>query len=185
MSKETISREDAINEVRKACRQFAMLYFHFSRALVDEFGVDRARELIQKAIFELAIDRSGQLREKAEEKGLPYTIESFMQVIDIPFLGWVKELGKNHCPYAETWRKYYDEHPWFKEIAPFYCDVIDTTNAEHFTQTHSHTLHQNVLIEGDSCEREYFESETVKKGGYSYGGKPGIKTDETKENKNI
>ena len=30
-------------EVRKAARQFAMLYFHLAKTLVEEFGEDRAR----------------------------------------------------------------------------------------------------------------------------------------------
>ncbi len=166
-----ISRREAVEEVRKACRQFAMLYFHFSKTLIDELGEKKGLELIQKAIFELALDRSQQLRDKAAAEGLAYTMQSFMQGVDIPFLGWVKELGRDHCPYAETWRKYFDEYPWFQKVAALYCDVIDTTNAENFTQSMSHRITQNVLFCGESCEREYFESELVKKGVYSYGKK--------------
>lgn len=102
MSDNTLPYEDAVCEVRKACRQFAMLYFHFAKVLVEELGIERAKPLIQKAVFELSLDRSGQLREKAAQEGLPYTMESFMKLVDLPFIGWVKELGRDHCPYAET-----------------------------------------------------------------------------------
>lgn len=169
--KKSIEYQDAVKEVRKACRQFAMLYFHFAKVLVEELGEDKAKPLIQKAIFELAIDRSDQLREKAIKQGLPCTMETFMKISDLPLIGWVKELGRNHCPYAETWFQYFDEYPWFKEIAPLYCDVIDTTNAENFTQGLSHKITKNVLTGGESCEREYFASEQVSKGIYSYGEK--------------
>ena len=169
--KNLIEFQDAVKEVRKACRQFAMLYFHFSKVLVEEFGKDKAKPLIQKAIFELAIDRSEQLREKASKQGLEFTMESFMKVIDLPMIGWVKELGRDHCPYAEVWREYFDEYPWFKEVAPLYCDVIDTTNAENFTRSLSHRITKNVLTGSESCEREYFESEQVIKGVFSYGEK--------------
>lgn len=169
--KKMIEYENAVQEVRKACRQFAMIYFHFSKVLVEEFGEDKAKSLIQKAVFELAIDRSDKLREKASKVGLPLTMENFMKITDLPMIGWVKELGRNHCPYGETWLEYFEEFPWFKEIAPFYCDVIDTTNAENFTQKLSHKITENVLTGGRSCEREYFASEKVTKGVFTYGEK--------------
>lgn len=172
MSEKTmIDYQEAVNEVRKACRQFAMLYFHFAKVLVEELGKDKAKPLIQKAIFELAVDRTNQLREKASKQGLDFTMETFARVTDLPMMAWVQELGKNHCPYAEAWVKYFDEYPWFQELAPLYCDVIDTTNAENFTQCVSHRITKNVLTGGETCEREYFESEQVKKGVFSYGEK--------------
>jgi len=166
-----IELQNSVIDVRKACRQFAMLYFHFSKVLVEELGVEKAKPLIQKAVFQLAIDRSNQLREKAESQGLECTMENFMKITDLPMTGWVKELGRNHCPYAETWVKYFDEYPWFKELAPLYCDVIDTTNAENFTKNMSHKITENVLTGGESCQRIYFPSEQVSKGVYSYGEK--------------
>lgn len=166
-----IELQNTVVDIRKACRQFAMLYFHFSKVLVEELGIEKAKPLIQKAIFELAIDRSDQLRQKAEGQGLALTMENFMKITDLPMTGWVKELGKDHCPYAETWVGYFDDYPWFKELAPLYCDVIDTTNAENFTGHMSHKITENVLTGGDSCKRTYFPSELVSKGVYSYGEK--------------
>lgn len=167
----TIEYQEAVKEVRKACRQYAMLYFHFSKVLVEELGEDKAKPLIQKAIFELAVDRSEQLRGKAEKLGLPLTIETFMEISDLPLIGWVRELGVNHCPYAETWFKYFDEFPWFKEISPLYCDVIDTTNAENFTRGLSHKITENVLLGGTGCQRQYFQSNKVAEGVFTYGEK--------------
>lgn len=169
--KNMIQYEDAVNEVRKACRQYAMLYFHFSKVLVEELGEEKAKPLIQKAVFNLAIDRSDQLRKKASEQGLEYTMENFMKITDLPMIGWVKELGRNHCPYAEAWVKYFDDFPWFRELAPLYCDVIDTTNAENFTKNLSHKITENVLTGGEYCQRQYFTSEQVQKGVLSYGEK--------------
>ena len=57
----TIDKKTAVDQVRKASRQFAMLYFHFSKVLVEEVGQAKAKELIQQAVFELAIDRSEQV----------------------------------------------------------------------------------------------------------------------------
>jgi hypothetical protein len=136
---------------------------------VEELGEEKATILIQKAVFELSKDRSDQLRTKAEEQGLDYSQESFRKVTDLPLIGWVKALGRNHCPYAETWVKYYNENPWFKKMAPLYCDVIDTTNVENFTRKLSHKITQNVLLGAQSCERIYYPDENVANGGFTYG----------------
>jgi hypothetical protein len=73
------------------------------------------------------------------------------------------------CPYAETWTGYFRDYPWFRRFASLYCDVIDTTNIENFTRTTSHRITKNLLWGDASCEREYFESEKVKRGIFTYG----------------
>lgn len=159
-------------QVRKAARQFAMLYFHFCKVLYERCGLERTKEIVQKTIFELALDRSGQMREKALAQGLRAdSVEDFMSVTDLPLAGWLPELKENHCPYAQVWRGYLEQYPWFKELAPFYCDVIDTTTIENFTGCLSHRITQNVILEGCECRREYFESEKVRQGEYTYGTK--------------
>lgn len=165
----TILRKDAVAQVRKGGKQFAMLYFHFVKTLVEKFGIEIAKELVKETIFNLGIERSNGLRKSAEELDLEYTMENIMKITDIPFLGWDKSLGINHCPYAEQWLTYYEDYPWFQEFAPFYCDIIDTTNCENFTRSTSHRITKNVLTGDATCEREYFDSEEVKKGDYTYG----------------
>jgi len=163
-----IEYDQAVLEVRKSCRQFAMLYFNFCKVLVEELGYDQAKPLIQKSVFSLSLDRTNQLREKAKEQGISFTCEGFNAVSDLAGIGWVKELGRNHCPYAQTWISYFEEYPWFRELAPLYCDVIDTTNIENFSRTLSHKLTKNVLLGDESCERIYFASDEVAKGNFTY-----------------
>lgn len=168
----TVTRELMVNEIRKAARQFAMLYFHFCKTLYEEFGLEKAKDLVRQTVFDQAVDRSDLLRKKALEQGKTTESEKeMMEVIDLPLLGWIPQWGEDHCPYAEVWRGYFEEYPWFKELAPFYCDVIDTTVIENFSKRLSHRITQNVLISGTSCEREYFESDAVKRGEYTYGNK--------------
>ena len=156
----TVPRELLVSEVRKAARQFAMQFFHFSKVLYDQFGLEKTKDIVRQTVFELAVDRSDQLREKALAQGLKAdSVEDFMSVIDLPFTGWIPEWGEDHCPYAEVWRTYFDKYPWFREIAPFYCDVIDTTTIENFSKCLSHRITQNVILEGTCCKREYFESD--------------------------
>ncbi|MGN1345982.1 MAG: hypothetical protein ACI4V1_04300 [Eubacteriales bacterium] len=168
----TVDRALMVDQIRLEARQFAMLYFHFVKTLYETFGAERAKELVQKTIFEQGVDRSDVLRAKAEAAGLDTTSkESFRKVSDLPFCGWIREWGRDHCPYAEIWRDYVERYPWFREFATFYCDVIDTTTIENFSRHLSHRITQNVIVEGESCERVYFESDAVKEGKFTYGTK--------------
>jgi hypothetical protein len=168
----TVERKLMVDQIRKAARQFAMLYFHFCKVLYESYGPEKTKELVRQTIFEQAVDRSDKLRDKAIAEGRGTdTVQDFMEGIDLPFCGWIPEWGKDHCPYAQVWREYTEQYPWFQELATFYCDVIDTTTIENFTKHLSHRITQNVILEGESCERIYFESEAVKKGEYTYGKK--------------
>jgi hypothetical protein len=160
-----------VKEVRKACYQFALQYFHFCKTLVDSLGEEKALPIVQKTIFGLSIDRSNKMRDKAKELGLETTLENFGKVTDLArsgWDGWTPDQGGVKCPYAEVWLTYYDEHPWFKRFASLYCDVIDTTNIENFTRTTSHRITKNLLWGDDECSRQYFESEQVKQGIFTY-----------------
>ncbi|MDR3173989.1 MAG: L-2-amino-thiazoline-4-carboxylic acid hydrolase [Treponema sp.] len=161
-----------IGELRLACRQFAMLYFHFCKTLVEALGEEAALGLAQRAVFTLALDRTDRTRAKALAQGLEPALENFPQVNDLPLAaweGWKPEMGGCRCPYAETWLGYFEAAPWFKPFASLYCDVIDTTNIENFSRTTSHRIKRNLLWGDPACEREYFESGEVKRGIFTYG----------------
>jgi hypothetical protein len=161
-----------VKEVRKACYQFAMQYFHFCKTLADTLGEEKAFPIVQQAIFELSIDRSDKMRAQAQAAGLEPVLENFLKVTDLArsgWDGWDPSLGGVFCPYAEVWLTYFDQHPWFKRFAPLFCDVIDTTNIENFTRTTSHRITKNLLWGDNECRREYFESEQVKQGIFTYG----------------
>ena len=169
---EPVERRQMVYEIRKVARQFAILYFYFCKTLYDTFGLERTKELVRQTIFELAVDRSDEMRAKARAEGVCFdTVKDFRSVTDLPKCGWIPEWGADHCPYGQVWREYAKEYPWFLELAPYYCDVIDTTTIENFSRHLSHRLVQNVIISGESCEREYFESEKVREGAFTYGSK--------------
>ena len=44
----TVPRELLVSEVRKAARQFAMQFFHFSKVLYDQFGLEKTTVPTQK-----------------------------------------------------------------------------------------------------------------------------------------
>ena len=168
----TVDRALMVDQIRKAARQFAMQYFHFCKTLYERYGHDTAKDIVRQTVYELAVDRSDQIRAKSLAAGRKAdNVDDFMTDIDLPFQGWIPEWGEDHCPYAEVWRTYFDQYPWFREFGPFYCDVIDTTTIENYTKCLSHRITQNVILEGDKCTREYFASEAVKEGKYTYGEK--------------
>lgn len=158
-AEETISKATAVAEVRKACFHFADLYFHFSKTLIDELGLKKGKELIERSVRSRAVDRGTKLRATAEALGIAPTNDNFYSVTDIPFLGWDTSLGREHCPYAAAWLARYDEEPWFPEIAAFYCDVNDPLVSEVFTGDTTHTITKNVLRGDDICDRVYFPIE--------------------------
>lgn len=157
-----------VEGIRSECRQFAMLYYHLCKVLVEELGIEDAKVKVQRILYSLSIDRTNKLREKAEKANLPCTLKTFNEINDLPADGWVNGLGKNHCPYAECWFTYFKKSPWFRTFAPLYCNVIDTTNIENFTKMLTHKLIKNVLTGDDTCERIYVESEKVQNGEFTY-----------------
>ncbi|MCL1993858.1 MAG: L-2-amino-thiazoline-4-carboxylic acid hydrolase [Spirochaetes bacterium] len=165
-----------LTDLRLACKQFAMLYFHFCKTLKDAFGADKALPIAQKAVFEFGLDRTDRARERAAALGIETNVENFPQANDLPSIawtGWKQEMGGVRCPYAEVWLGYFEANAWFKPFASMYCDVIDTTNIENFTRTTSQKITKNLLWGDDCCEREYFESAAAKEGKYSYGERAG------------
>ena len=165
-----------LKDLRLACRQFAMLYFHFCKSIKNALGEDAAFPVVQETIFNLSLDRTDRTRKRAIEQGLEPTVGNFPKVNDLPQAAWSlwkPDMGGVRCPYAEVWLACLKEEPWFKRFASLYCDVIDTTNIENFTQTTSHRITGNLLWGDPGCEREYFESENVKKGIFTYGKRNG------------
>lgn len=153
---ETISRKDAVVEVRKACDQFSDLYFHVAKVLYEHFGTEEAKKLLGEAVASRAQERGKKLAARAQELGLERNIQTFFKVTDIPFLGWDPSYGKYVCPFAESWSKRFESHPWFEEFAPFYCDVNDTTVHENFTGVETQRITKNVLRGDDICDRVFY-----------------------------
>jgi len=161
-------------EARKACRQFAMQYFQFCRALRDALGEPEALKLAQQAVFQLSLDRTDRIREAALAAGVKPAVENFLRFNDLPldaWSGWDASMGGYECPYAEQWVTYFDEHPWFRRFATLYCDVIDTTNIENYSRDTSHRITANVMNGDPACEREYFPSDAVSRGAFTYGSR--------------
>lgn len=165
---EQVDRDFAVDQVRNMAYQFADLYFEFVKELRNEFGEEKALQVVTNVLFKRAKERADKMIQVALQEGIEREPENIGRVSNVPYLGWVPSLGKDHCPYGAAWNKRIIDNPWFQKFACLYCDVTDTTIAEVFTGRYSHKIYENVLLGNENCERTYFLSELVKQGKYTY-----------------
>ena len=166
--KETVSREQAVGEVRNMAFQFADLYYAFVKILRERYGDEEAFDLAQRALYLRASERAQKMIVRAEKEGVPRTPENINKMSDVSYLGWDPSFGTETCPYGAAWNRRIKDDPEFRKYASLYCDVTDTTIAEIFTGSYSHKLHRNVVLGDNSCERTYFPSEKVEKGEITF-----------------
>ena len=166
--KETVSRKQAVEEVRNMAFQFADMYFAFVKVIREKFGEEEAADIAQRVLYMRASERAEKMIRKAEEEGAERTPENINRLSDVSYLGWDSSYGIETCPYGAQWNRRIAEEPWFRKFAALYCDVTDTTIAEVFTADSSHRLYKNVVLGDDSCERTYFPSDEVRRGNRTY-----------------
>ena len=166
--KETVSRKQAVEEVRNMAFQFADMYFAFVKVIREKFGEEEATDIAQRVLYMRASERAEKMIRKAEEEGAERTPENINRLSDVSYLGWDSSYGIETCPYGAQWSRRIAEEPWFRKFAALYCDVTDTTIAEVFTADSSHRLYKNVVLGDDSCERTYFPSDEVRRGKRTY-----------------
>lgn len=165
----TIEREEAVGQVRRMAYQFADLYFAFVDELHRSMDEESMKRIATRVLYRRAKERADAMIVRARELGLERTPENIGVTSDVPYLGWVPELGCEHCPYGAQWLKRIKEAPWFEPYAALYCDVTDTTIAEVFTGKYTHRLTENVVHGAQSCERIYTEDDRVAQGFRTYG----------------
>lgn len=168
-NEEQISRKFAVDEVRNMAFQFSDLYFTFVSELRERLGEEAAVEIATRVVFRRAAERAFDMIRRAEAEGKARVPDNIITLTDVPFLGWDASFGRDMCPYGAAWNRRIAENPWFRRFACLYCDVTDTTIAEIFTGCYSHKLYRNVVLGDETCEREYYLSEDVKNGKYTYG----------------
>lgn len=168
MESNTVSRQQAVGEVRNMAFQFADMYYAFVKVLRDRYGDEEALDIARRVLFMRAKERAEKMIVKAGEEDVERTPENIHDMSDVSYLGWDPSFGVDTCPYGAAWNRRIKDDPEFRKFACLYCDVTDTTIAEVFTGDCSHRLYKNVVLGDDSCERTYFPSEEVKNGVITY-----------------
>ena len=154
--KETISRQEAVANVRLMARRTALLYHYFAKTLVEEMGEEEGKRLIAKAVWAYGEHCGKAVREGVEAMGLPPIDENFNKVSDLPKLGWeastiTLENGETrpivtYCPLAAVWQELGAE-----DLGRLYC-YVDQAKYHAYNPDYKFTHTKNVL-DGDAwCE---------------------------------
>ena len=83
MESNTVSRQQAVGEVRNMAFQFADMYYAFVKVLRDRYGDEEALDIARRVLFMRAKERAEKMIVKAGEEGVERT--------DIEYLGWETE----------------------------------------------------------------------------------------------
>jgi nitroreductase len=149
----TITKKEALENVQRALRRGALIYHYFCETLVQEFGQEKGKELIRKAVDAYG-ERIGQeARIKAQENGLALSPENFES--DLPDDAWETEtvvvegeerVRVHHCPLAAEWLAWGDP-----EKARLYC-YVDQAKMKGFNPEYEY-IHVKNILDGDPyCE---------------------------------
>jgi len=150
---EVISKKEALEKVQRALRRGALIYHYFCETLVEEFGEEKGKELIRKAVDAYGERIGWEAKKKAQDKGLPLSPENFES--DLPDEAWKTEVvivdGEErvrvfHCPLASEWMEWGDP-----EKARLYC-YVDQAKMTGFNPEYEY-IHVKNLLDGDPyCE---------------------------------
>jgi nitroreductase len=150
---EHIPVKESLRQIRLALRRAALIYHYFSDTLIKEFGEERGRELIRKAVDAYGERIGEEARQKALKRGKKLGLDNFES--DLPDIAWETELvvvdGEerarvHHCPLASEWLKWSDH-----KTARLYC-FVDQAKIKAFNPDFEY-IHIKNLLDGDSfCE---------------------------------
>lgn len=153
---QTMSMDEAAQNVRLMARRTALLYFYFAKALVDELGEEEGKRLIAKAVWAYGEHCGRAVREGVQAMGLPPTDENFNKVADLPSVGWdvssvTAENGEVHpiatyCPLAAVWKELGAE-----DLGRMYC-MVDQAKYHAYNPDYEY-IHAHNVLDGDAyCE---------------------------------
>jgi hypothetical protein len=139
------------NPIRRMSRFTALLYYHLTKAIVDEWG-DGAKEVIARGIRAFGLERGRNIAGLVSQAGLELTIENLDRFYDLPITqGWSpnaqyegerKTSRTESCTFADVWK----DKDWV-EVGRLYCDV-DPAIREGYNPDIAYTPTSNIL-EGD------------------------------------
>ncbi len=151
--------ENKKNEVQTAVKKMseltALLYFHLTKAMVEDFGPEAAAT-IEKGVKRFGLERGANIARKVREAGQELTIENLDKFYDMPIVaGWnpqrdYDEQGRKHnvtksCTFADVWLR----KDW-AEIGHIYCEV-DLAIREGYSDNVRYIPEKNILKGDEFC----------------------------------
>jgi hypothetical protein len=154
MKEETVPKKEAMQQLKNMITRTALLHCAFTQTLIEELGEERGKALALKAINRYGDSVGKKAKERAKEKGLPFTRENFQD--DLPPLGWPrrekveingeKRARVHTCYLAEAWKEW-----GVPEIGRLYC-FVDQAKYQSFNPE-LECVHTKNVLDGDPfCE---------------------------------
>lgn len=147
--------------------QMANLYYHLTKAVVEDFGED-AKKTIERGIRNFGLERGRKIAQEVKAAGLPLTLENLDRFYDLPIAeGWdLERTYENNmrmsvtpqCTFADVWL----EKNW-AEVGHIYC-LTDLAIREGYSGNVKFCPIRNIL-EGDAhCQSLSVYRDEAKKG---------------------
>jgi len=154
MKEETVSRQEAAQQMKNMIKRTALLHYAFAETLMKELGEEKGKALARKSIKRYGDLVGKQAKQRAEKKGLSNSKENFQD--DLPSLGWPnreqvevdgeKRARVHGCYLAEAWKEW-----GVPEIGRLYC-YVDQAKYESFNPE-LQCVHVKNVLDGDPfCE---------------------------------
>ncbi|MFX1300898.1 MAG: L-2-amino-thiazoline-4-carboxylic acid hydrolase [Promethearchaeota archaeon] len=149
--KDMISEKECMKQVRQLGNQVGLLFYHFAKKLVNEFGDKKGKRLILEAVRSYGTERGTAIREKVKNAGLELTLENFVKFSDLPAIGWEHtDEGTTYCCYAEVWMD-----RGVEDLGRLYCEV-DFALIEAFNPK-IRVKRIGSILDGDPCCKLVFD----------------------------
>jgi len=154
---EMIPLEQAKREVALVCRRLGLLHLAFAQVLVDEFGAERGKQLVIKAIEDYSRKIGEKKRSIVDSEGLEPTLQNLVKTRDIPTIGmhdrteYLEVDGEKRsrtygCVMAGVWREYGKD-----ELGRLYC-YVDPASIMAYNSDFK-LIHTKAVPDGDEyCE---------------------------------
>ncbi|MFO8109137.1 MAG: L-2-amino-thiazoline-4-carboxylic acid hydrolase [Thermoplasmata archaeon] len=155
MTEEMIGLKEAAKEVELVSRRVALLHISYAKMLTEEFGEERGRELILKAVKGYGRIIGEKRRKEIEERGMEPVPKNFGKgdVLRIPRFGVHSRLEETEdsmklygCAMGKLWREYGEE-----ELGKLYC-YVDPAKYMGFNEDFIQVHRKAVPAGGDFCE---------------------------------
>ena len=152
---ETVTLEEAKEQVRRVSVRLGLLHLSFSRTLINELGEKKGKELILKAIKDYGKRVGEEVKAKVTEQGLDNSPANYKE--DLPLYGMhdgmevtevdgEKRIRAYGCAMAKLWHELGED-----ELGRFYC-YVDPAKYMAFNP-HFKLAHSKAMPDGDEyCE---------------------------------
>lgn len=152
---EMVSLSDAKEQVSKVCKRLALLHLSFAKTLVEEYGEEKGKELVLKAIKNYGIRVGEGAKERASNCGLDNSPENFKG--DLPAYGMHDNVQKEKvddeshtkaygCVMGKVWKELGEN-----ELGRLYC-YVDPSKFMAFNPDFK-LMHIKAIPDGDEyCE---------------------------------